>query len=73
MMSELPGKIRVQDATLANMVSIAAILEYLDNADPGCKERIEARALDIARGIRVGLDGMQQEPENPEKESEDEE
>jgi hypothetical protein len=72
-MTELPGKIRVQDATLANMVSIAAILEYLDNVDPGCKERIESRALDIARGIKSGLEGTQQGQADPGQELEDEE
>lgn len=70
-MSELPGKIRVQDATLANMVSIAAILEYLDSTDPGCKEKIEARAMDIAHGIKAGLDGQPDEQDVSEPEPEE--
>ncbi|MCA9429850.1 MAG: hypothetical protein KC940_04995 [Candidatus Omnitrophica bacterium] len=51
-MSELPGKIRVQDAALANMVTIAAVLEYLDQRDPGAKDLIENRAREIAHTIR---------------------
>jgi len=51
-MCELPGKIRVQDAALANMVTIAAMLDYLDKTDPGSKAWIENRASEIARGIR---------------------
>ena len=72
-MDELPGKIRVQDATLANMVSIAAILEYLDSTDPGCKEKIEARALDIAHGIKAGLAGQENGEPDSEQEPEPEE
>ena len=63
-MSELPGKIRVQDATLANMVTIAAILEYLDQRDPGAKELIEGRAHQIAQSIRDQVD--EGSPENGE-------
>ncbi|MCG3198462.1 MAG: hypothetical protein HUU16_15905 [Candidatus Omnitrophica bacterium] len=55
-MSELPGKIRVQDAVLANMVSIAAVLEYLDSREPGAKAAIEHRAREIAHTIKSSLD-----------------
>lgn len=55
-MSELPGQIRVQDAVLANMVSIAALLEYLDTREPGAKAAIEHRAREIAHTIKSSLD-----------------
>jgi len=56
-MTDMPGKIRVQDAALANMVSIAAILEYLETTNPGSKDLIEARARAIARTLKSNLDG----------------
>lgn len=65
-MHELPGKIRMQDAVLANMVSIAAVLEYLDSMAPGAKAQIDARAQEIARSIRQSLDSS----ENPSAEEE---
>jgi len=58
-MNELPGKIRVQDAALANMVSIAAVIEYLDSVDPGSRAKIEARAKEIARAIKTGMEQQQ--------------
>ena len=60
-MSELPGQIRVQDAALANMVSIAAILEYLEQRDPGSKERIEGRAHEIAQTIKQQTDAQRED------------
>ena len=66
-MNELPGKIRVQDATLANMVSIAAILEYLDKMEPGSKSAIELRAQEIARSIKTQMDN--EKNEKPETEA----
>ncbi len=60
-MSGLPGEIRVQDAALANMVSIAAILEYLEQKDPGSKEAIETRAREIANTIKQQADALNQE------------
>ena len=60
-MSELPGQIRVQDAALANMVSIAAILEYLDRKDPGSKELIEDRAREIAHTIKQQAEAQNEE------------
>lgn len=63
-MTDLPGKIRVQDAALANMVSLAAILEYLEQRDPGSKEAIEARARQIALAIK------QQSESSPEENGE---
>ena len=62
-MNELPGKIRVQDATLANMVSIAAILEYLEMNDPGSKDLIQRRAHEIALAIREQSDLHREENE----------
>jgi len=58
-MVELPGKIRVQDAALANMVSIAAILEYLEQTQPGARAVIERRAQEIARSIRQAAEGTE--------------
>lgn len=55
-MPELPGNIRVQDATLANMVSIAAILDYLERLEPGAKAAIEARAQEMARTLQQEVD-----------------
>lgn len=57
-MTELPGKIRVQDAALANMVSIAAILEYLERKEPGAKASIEARAQEMARALVQEVDQL---------------
>jgi hypothetical protein len=57
-MTELPGKIRVQDAALANMVSIAAILEYLEGREPGAKTAIEARAQEMARALMQEVDHL---------------
>ena len=57
-MSELSGKIRVQDAALANMVSIAAILEYLERLEPGAKDAIEARAQEMARTLMQEIDNL---------------
>lgn len=65
-MSELPGKIRVQDAVLANMVSIAAILEYLEQQEPGARAAIDSRAHELAQRIRS-------EMENPQPDSGEEE
>ena len=55
-MDELPGKIRVQDAVLANMVTLSAILEYLENLHPGAKAAIDRRALEIARAMKSGVE-----------------
>lgn len=62
-MSELPGEIRVQDAVLANMVSIAAILEYLDQSDPGARAAIDQRAQEIASAMKQGEDENENGPE----------
>lgn len=51
-MSELPGKVRLQDAILANMVSIAAILEYLEQQQPGARTVIDRRAHEIAQSLK---------------------
>jgi hypothetical protein len=56
-MAELPENIRVQDAVLANMVSIAAILEFLEQQYPGAKDAIEQRAQDIAQNIKREMEG----------------
>ena len=60
-MSELPGKIRVQDAALANMVSIAAIIEFLEQQQPGAKDLIENRAREIAQTIRDQAEAQAEE------------
>jgi hypothetical protein len=59
-MSEMPGKIRVQDAVLANMVSIAAILEFLEGLEPGAKAAIEQRAHEIANRMKAEMEGRAQ-------------
>lgn len=53
-MDEIPGKIRVQDAVLANMVTLSAILEYLESLYPGARAAIDQRALEIARTMKTG-------------------
>ncbi len=52
-MEEIPGKVRVQDAVLANMVTLSAILEYLESLHPGARATINQRALEIARTMKA--------------------
>lgn len=52
-MEELSGNVRVQDAVLANMVTLSAILEYLENLHPGARATINQRALEIARTMKA--------------------
>jgi len=70
-MSELPGRIRVQDAALANMVSIAAILEYLEQLEPGAKAAIEARAQEMARALREEVENLDRPDGNGESGEDD--
>jgi hypothetical protein len=60
-MEELPGKVRVQDAVLANMVTLSAMLEYLESIHPGAKAAIDQRALEIARAMKAATDKAKQE------------
>ena len=40
------------------MVSIAAILEYLERLDPGAKAAIEVRAREMARALMQEVDNL---------------
>lgn len=52
-MTDFQGNIRVQDAVLANMVTLSAILEYLDQLHPGAKAAIDRRAIEIAHKLKT--------------------
>ncbi|GMV64975.1 MAG: hypothetical protein KJ050_06085 [Candidatus Omnitrophica bacterium] len=52
-MTEFQGKVRLQDAVLANMVTLSAILEYLDQMHPGAKDIIDRRAVEIAHNLKA--------------------
>ncbi len=52
-MEDLPGKVRVQDAVLANMVTLSAMLDYLESLHPGARAVIDQRALEIARAMKT--------------------
>lgn len=58
-MEDMPGKVRVQDAVLANMVTLSAIVEYLESIHPGSKAFIDQRALEIARAMKAASEKPQ--------------